>query len=471
MMQNRPPIVVVLGHVDHGKTTLLDYLRNTNIASHEAGGITQATRSFQLDTSKILKNKSQTSQTITFIDTPGHAAFSQMRSRGSKVADIALLVIASDDGVMPQTRQSLEFIQTAGIPFIIVFTKSDLPEANPDRIKTQLTELKVVVEELGGPVSSVSISAKNGTGIPDLLELIYLMAELNPPQADPDGPLELLILESRMDSKKGPMAAVIVKNGSLTTGQSLFQIGPVGKVRAITDSDGHILSSSMPSQPVEILGLSTVLAVGSVISDSPTIPTSVSTPTSHTSTTTVFNLILRADVAGSLEAILSQLSPEINVISATTGDISETDISSAQTTKAKIVGFNVHIPNSVAKLAEVEKVPIYTYNIIYELLDKLEEMLHPKVKELVLGKAVITAEFKINIEKIAGCRCSEGIIKRSDTIRILRGETNLGEIRLKSLKSGKNNIESVKTGQEFGAVFSPFIDFKPGDIIIAYTQG
>ena len=182
MIQKRPPIVVILGHVDHGKTTLLDHLRSTDVASHEAGGITQATRSFQLNTSKILKNKSATSETITFIDTPGHAAFGQMRSRGSKIADIALLIIASHDGGMPQTKESLEFINAAGIPFIVVFTKSDLPEANPDRIKTQLTELNVVVEDLGGPISSVSVSAKKGTGIPDLLELINLMAEMNPPQ-------------------------------------------------------------------------------------------------------------------------------------------------------------------------------------------------------------------------------------------------------------------------------------------------
>jgi len=471
MIQKRPPIVVILGHVDHGKTTLLDHLRSTDVASHEAGGITQATRSFQLNTSKILKNKSATSETITFIDTPGHAAFGQMRSRGSKIADIALLIIASNDGVMPQTKESLEFINAAGIPFIVVFTKSDLPEANPDRIKTQLTELNVVVEDLGGPISSVSVSAKKGTGIPDLLELINLMAEMNPPQADPDGQLELLVLESRLDSKKGPLASVIVKNGTLSISQALFQSDTVGKVKALADSDGLALSSATPSQPVEILGLSIVPAVGSVITGSPTLSSASQVSDSHKSNSAILNLILRADVAGSLEAILSQLSPEINIISAATGDISETDIYSAQTSKAKIVGFNVRIPNSVAKLAEVDKVTIFTFDIIYELLDKLDEILHPKIKEIILGKAVISAEFKINADRVAGCRCSEGAIRKSDTIRVLRGDAVLGEVRLKSLKSGKKDIESVKTGQEFGAVFSPFIDFKPSDIIIAYALG
>lgn len=460
-MQNRPPIVVILGHVDHGKTTLLDHLRSTDVASHEAGGITQATRSFQLTT----KDK----HTITFIDTPGHAAFANMRSRGSKIADIALLIVASNDGVMPQTKESLEFINTAGIPFIVVFTKADLPDANPDRIKTQLTELNVVVEDLGGPVSSVSVSAKKGTGISDLLELIHLMTELNPPQADPDGQLELLVLESRSDFQKGSLASVIVKNGTLAVGQVLFQSKPVGKVKAITDSDGRPLVSATPSQPVEILGLSAVPVVGSVISDSPDSLSSVSKSTSRSSDSATLNLVIRADVAGSLEAILSQLGPEISVISAATGNVSETDISLAQTSKARILGFNVKVPSSVAKLAEVEKVTIYTFSIIYELLDKLDEIIHPKIKEIILGKAVISAEFKINADRVAGCRCSEGSIKKSDTARLLRGESVLGEIRFKSLKSGKKDIESVKAGQEFGAVFSPFIDFKQGDTIIAYT--
>lgn len=461
MMQNRPPIVVILGHVDHGKTTLLDHLRSTDVAAHEAGGITQATRSFQLTT----KDKN----IITFIDTPGHAAFTNMRSRGSKIADIALLIVASNDGVMPQTKESLEFINTAGIPFIVVFTKADLPDANPDRVKTQLTEMNVVVEDLGGPVPSVSVSAKKGTGIPDLLELIHLMTELNPPQADPDGLLELLVLESRSDSQKGSLASVIVKNGTLTVGQTLFQSKPVGKVKAITDSDGHSLLSAAPSQPVEILGLSAVPVVGSVISDSPDSPSSVSKSASRSSDSATLNLVIRTDVAGSLEAILSQLGPEVNVISAATGNVSETDISLAQTSKARILGFNVKVPNSVAKLAEVEKVTIYTFSIIYELLDKLDEIVHPKIKEIILGKAVISAEFKINNDRVAGCRCTEESIKKSDTARLLRGESVLGEIHFKSLKSGKRDIESVKAGQEFGAVFSPFVDFKQGDIIIAYT--
>src|SRR3989344_295621 len=233
MLQNRPPIIVILGHVDHGKTTLLDYLRKSSVAAREAGGITQHIRSFQLNG-------------ITFIDTPGHEAFSAMRARGSKIADFAVLVVAADDGVMPQTKQSIEFIKLAQIPFIVALTKSDLAAADPDKVKTKLTESGVIVEELGGDVPAISISAKTGQGIPELLELLDLLASLTPPQADPDGPLETIVLESRLDSKKGTL--------KICSG-----------IRALVNSDGENIKEALPSTPVEILGLSSVPEVGSAL--------------------------------------------------------------------------------------------------------------------------------------------------------------------------------------------------------------
>jgi len=460
MVQNRPPIIVIMGHVDHGKTTLLDYIRKSNVASREAGGITQHIHSFQFVT--------ESGALITFIDTPGHAAFAQMRSRGSRIADLAILVVASDDGVMPQTRESIKFIKESGIPFIVAFTKSDLPAANPDHAKTQLTEEEVVVEEYGGTTPSVSVSAKTGAGIPDLLELIALVTELNPPQADPEAQLEALVLESRLDPKKGPLATVIVKNGTLLVGQSLFTSVAIGKARSLTDPDGKSIKTALPSQPVEILGLSQVPEVGTEIS------TQVVDSASPVAVRTLaaggkLNFILRADVAGSLEAIVASLDTEsgIGIIEAQTGDITEGDILLARTSQAQVLGFNVKASSSALKLAEVEKVTVKTFRIIYELLEYLHDRLHPKVVETVVGKAEVLAQFKVDADRIAGCKCTEGLMSKSDKVRIMRGDVVVGETRIKSLHQGKSAIEKVKVGQEFGAIFSPYLDFKVGDNIIA----
>ena len=443
MLQNRPPVVVILGHVDHGKTTLLDYLHKSSVAAREAGGITQHIRSFQLNG-------------ITFIDTPGHEAFSAMRARGSKIADFAVLVVAADDGVMPQTKQSIEFIKLAQIPFIVALTKSDLAAADPDKVKTQLTESGVIVEELGGDVPAISISAKTGQGIPELLELLDLLASLTPPQADPDGPLETIVLESRLDSKKGPLATVIVKNGTLKIGSG---------IRALVNSDGENIKEALPSTPVEILGLSSVPEVGSALGSTHPHPK----PTTHNPQPTTgsdsLNLIVRADVAGSLEAIINSLPKEIGILSSGTGDVTESDVDLAKTSSSHIVGFNVKVPPSVAKLSEIEKVPVHSFKIIYELLDEVKKLITKPPAETILGQADIIAEFTMNSDHVAGCRATSGVINKSAKIRVVR--TGLVS-KIKSLKSSKSDVLSVKSGAEFGAVFSPSVDFKVGDDIMAF---
>jgi translation initiation factor IF-2 len=449
-----------LGHVDHGKTTLLDYLRHSHIAAREAGGITQSIRSFQYTTPD--------SQLLTFIDTPGHEAFSQMRERGSHVADIAVLVVAADDGVKPQTRQSIEFIKKSRIPFIVAINKSDLPSADPDRVKTQLTEENVVVEDFGGDVPSVVISAKTGKNIPELVEMINLVASMKPPEADPEGKLELIVLESRMDSRKGPLVSVVVKNGQLRLGQELFQEVSLGRVKNLLNPEGQPVKIATLSQPVEILGLARIAEVGSVISDSlVTVPVKAVTGTYSASSTNLLNLIVRADVAGSLEAVLNGLKGQVNIISSGTGDIIENDVLMAHTSGAQIIGFNLKISAGIAKLAETEKVKINSFPIIYELFQYVDELVNPKKTEVITGKAAVLADFKINNDRIAGCRCTEGALEKSAQVKIFRGENLVGQSRIKSLQQGKNTVEKVKTGVEFGAVFSPYVDFKVGDAIIA----
>lgn len=462
MLVNRPPIIVILGHVDHGKTSLLDYLRKSNLVAGEAGGITQHIRSFQLMTDD--------SQLMTFIDTPGHAAFSAMRERGSQLADLAILIVSGVDGVMPQTVESIKFIKSQSLPFLVAVTKADLPDFNADKVKSQLAEHQVFVEDMGGDVPTVSVSAKTGQGMPDLLEMLSLLHQLHPHQTDPQGQLQLVVLESRLDSQKGPLAAVVVTQGTLKIGQSLYQNTECGKVRALISSTGESLTQAGPSQPVEILGLTQVTKVGSIISDQPlTRPVleSVKPPISQSG----IKIILKADVLGSQEAIIYSLPDGISLLSAGTGDVTENDILSASANRARIVTFNVRCPAGVAKLAEIEKVTIRSFRIIYELLDYLRHSLEPVVVETVTGRAQILAEFTYNSDHVAGCRVIEGRFNKTDSLKLLRDNSSIAQTRFKSLKTSKTDVLTVKNGGEFGAVFSPPIDFKVGDTIIAFTLG
>lgn len=465
MIQNRPPIVVILGHVDHGKTTLLDYLRKSNIASGEVGGITQSTRAFQVGN-------------CTFIDTPGHAAFSKMRIRGNNLADLAILIVAADDGVMPQTIESAKLLLANDTSFIVAINKTDLPGMNIQKIYTQLSEIGVLVEGFGGTIPVVSISAKTGLGVPELLDMLNLISDMNPPQADPDGILEAVVLESRLDPKRGAMAIVVIKNGTLTKGASLFTNHGVGKIKAIYATTGELLDSAGPSTPVEIFGLSEVVAVGKTIGSQPVNITPPSPPLKlrggiQGGDIPVVRVILKADVLGSLEAIIASLDPQIEIALSGTGDISESDILSAAPQNIPIIGFNVRVSSSAGKLAETEKVKIKTFEIIYELLDYLkvlvQKTLNPRAHEKILGEAEITAEFDMNSDHIAGCKCLTGQINKTNQLHLVRNGEIIQDIRFRSLRSAKSDVNLVKSGIEFGAVFSGTVDFRINDRIIAFT--
>lgn len=481
MLQPRPPIVVVLGHVDHGKTSLLDKIRSTNVAARESGGITQHIGAYQVTLSPKSEMSSRASESsrgtypkITFIDTPGHAAFGKMRSRGGSVADIAILVVAATDGVMPQTKEAIQIIQKLKLPTIVAANKTDLPEASVDKLKSQLAENNVIPEDYGGDVPVIPLSAKTGQGIPDLLEMISLINELHPTKADPEGDFEGVVIESRLDKNRGPVATVLVKNGTLHTSDEIYAEKIKAKVKSMTDDTAKQLSEVPPGKPVEILGFVSVPPVGSVVTSKPTEPSPVTAVSPVSSAAPVLKIILKADVAGSLEALTQSLSlPGLQLISATTGDITESDVLEAVSHKARIVGFNTRAPGSVAKLAETENVSIKTYTIIYELLEDIEKqiqlLLNPELNEEVLGQASIMAIFPINSDKVAGSKLLTGKITRGDKVHIRRGQETLFDSRIKSLKKAKDDIPEVTTG-EFGAIFSPSVDFAVGDAIIAFRK-
>lgn len=460
MLQNRPPIVVILGHVDHGKTTLLDFLRKSNIASGEVGGITQSTRAFQVGG-------------CTFIDTPGHAAFSKMRVRGNNLADLAILIVASDDGVMPQTVESAKILLENNTPFVVAINKTDLPGINIQKIYTQLSEIGVLVEGYGGTIPVVSISAKTGVGIPELLEMLGLISDLNPPQADSEGPLEMVVLESRLDPRRGAMAIIVVKSGTVAKGSSLYTNHGVGKIKAIYATTGELLDSAGPSTPVEIFGLSEVIAVGKTIGSQKVNHSVVADAPKTKNENKVVRIILKSDVLGSLEAIIASLDPQIEIALSGTGDISESDILSAAPQNIPIIGFNVRVSSSSGKLAETEKVKIKTFEIIYELLDYLkvlvQKTLNPRAHEKILGEAEISAQFDMNGDHIAGCKCTTGQINKTNQLHLVRNNEIIQDIKFRTMRSGKSDLGLVKAGTEFGAVFSGAVDFRINDRIIAFT--
>ncbi len=459
MLQNRPPIVVILGHVDHGKTTLLDYLRKSNVAAGEIGGITQSTRAFQVGN-------------CTFIDTPGHAAFSNMRLRGNNIADMAILIVAGDDGVMPQTTESAKLLMSGNTPFVVAINKTDLPTADVQKVYAQLSEIGVLVEGYGGTVPVVSISAKTGAGIPELLEMIGLVNELNPAKSDPDGILEAVVLESRLDSRRGPLAIAVIKNGTLTRGLSLFTNHGVGKAKSIVATTGELLDNAGPATPVEILGLSQVIPVGHSISSQiqKAIPQILETKKVISG---IVKIILKADTLGSLEAITAGLNPQIELIYSGVGDISESEILTAAPLDIPILGFGVQLSSSVTKLVDTEKVRIKSFSIIYELLDYADSLvqktINPRAHERILGEAVISAEFDMNGDHIAGCKCLNGQIAKTDLLHLNRGGEIIQDMKFRSLKSAKSDVNLVKSGAEFGAVFSQKVDFRINDCIIAFT--
>ncbi|HUD19479.1 MAG TPA: translation initiation factor IF-2 [Patescibacteria group bacterium] len=480
----RPPIVAVLGHVDHGKTSLLDAIRKENVAGGEFGGITQHIGAYQVAIEGRL---------ITFIDTPGHEAFAKMRSRGANVADIALLVVAADDSVKPQTKESIDQIKAAGVSMIVVVNKVDLPTANIDRVKQDLAKVGVQVEGFGGDVPIIGVSAKAGTGLKDLLELVSLMAQMKELKNEAAAPFEAVVIETRLDKGKGMVATILVKKGTLKYGMTIYEGAKiVAKVRAMFDEYGKVVMSAGPSKPVEVLGFTTLPQVGALLTSLPIVIAAApqvkkditAAPTNdlpdwlkpvNEQEKEKLNIILRGDTSGSLEAITASLGDRIRLIGSNVGDITEADVLMARGTKAFIVGFNVKCPPAVAKLAQTEKVIFRTYNIIYELLDEMTEVVSG-MKEVLsqereLGSGVIIAEFPYEKTRIAGTKVTTGRLARGDSVKIMRAEEEIGRAKIKSIRKGKEEVTKVEEGVQCGIQLDRTVAFQVNDGIISVTTG
>jgi translation initiation factor IF-2 len=470
----KPPVVVVLGHVDHGKTTLLDTIRKTHVQEGEAGGITQHIGAYQ-----VLLKKDDPDSAITFIDTPGHEAFSKMRSRGAQVADVAILVVAANDGVKPQTKEAISHIKKASLPFVVAINKTDIPGVNLDVVKSQLAENDVIVEDYGGTVVAVPISAKQNKGISNLLEMLMLLYELEEKQANRQG-LNAIVLESYMDSKRGTIANVLVRSGSIKAGDIVYCQGEKAKIRIMLNENSKIIEKADVSQPAQILGFKTVLPVGSIVTKTPQeeiIDTKITNIPSvkkeeEGEQQQKLRIVLKADVAGTLEAIKANLTEEIELIGDGVGDITESDVLLAQSTNARLIGFSVRVPTTVKKLADMEKVKIETFNIIYHLLEDLQKrvlkMMEPEINEEVLGEAEIIAEFNIKGSHIAGCKVTTGSIIRSEKVKIMREDKLVGQPRIAAMQIERKDEKEAKKGQEVALVFRPDARFQVGDKVISY---
>lgn len=476
-IEERPPIVTILGHVDHGKTTLLDYIRKANVASREHGGITQHIGAYQAQHAGKL---------ITFIDTPGHAAFEKMRSRGAKVADIAILVVAIDDGIMPQTVEAIKHIQAAKVPLIVAVNKMDIPginiQANMEKLKRQLSDNGVLIEEYGGDVPIVQLSAKTGEGVDKLLEMIILVAEVNEFKGDADKLPEAVVIEANLDKFKGPIATLLIRDGTLKKGDTVELAGVKSKVRGMFDYTGKALDKAGPSTPVEVLGLEQVPPVGEMQGydkDASTQAQSLIDKLRNEATSKL-NVIVKADKQGSLEAITDALDKfntdgeHVKILTASTGDITEGDIKlAAATTGSIVIGFNVKMLPGASKMGETEGVLVRMYTIIYELIDELEEVVEEMLKvgqlEEVFGTAQILAEFQYGKDqRIAGFRVLEGQISKGARLRLVRKDEIITEMKIKSLKKLKEEVNRAEKGDEGGIIFTEDIGFQVGDLIQSF---
>jgi len=470
----RPPIVAVMGHIDHGKTTLLDRIRNANVAKKESGGITQHISSYQCE----VKLKNGKIAPITFIDTPGHAAFCAMRARGANVTDIAILVISAVDGVMAQTKECINEIKKSDIPVIVALTKYDLDSRQPEMVKGQLVEMGLTPEEYGGQTAVVPLSAKTGQGIDDLLDLIALNAEIMELTDERDAPLEAIVIESKLDKNRGPLASVIVKKGTLKIGDQIFAEAIPAKVKALVASDGSNLSQALPSTPVEILGFEKVPTVGSIITNQPAQAPLLTTALSEIAPldpdSPRLNVVLKADVEGTLEAIKNSLSNDVNFIFAGVGPVTDNDVVAAKTSQAKIYAFNVPVNKSIKNLADNEQVKIFESKIIYEIIEDIQsrvlKMLDPTIEETILGEASIIAEFKIEKVRIAGLKITKGEMSKGDLVHLLRDGKIIKNTTIEGIHQAKNIIDKIKLGNECGMTFRPYVDFKLNDVIIAYKN-
>ena len=494
----RAPVVVVMGHVDHGKTSLLDYIRNAHVASGEAGGITQHIGAYQVEIH---------GKPITFLDTPGHEAFTSMRARGAMVTDIAILVVAAEDGIMPQTVESINHAKAAGIPIIVAINKMDKPEANPERIKQQLTEYGLVCEEWGGDTIVCPISAKTGMGVDNLLEMLTLTAEVGELKANPNRAAQGTVIEARLDKGRGPVATLLVQNGTLHQGDIIIAGTSVGRVRAMVSDKGQRITEAGPSVPVEITGLSEAPSAGATfnaVADEKLARELVeqrkaeekakaNAPVTKVSLEDLFsqiqagemknlNLIVKADVQGSVEAVkasLEKLSNEevrVRVIHGGVGAINESDVMLASTSQAIIVGFNVRPDAAARESAARANVDMRMYRVIYDAINEIEAamkgMLAPKFREVLLGHAEVRQTYKVSgVGTVAGCYVQDGKLQRKDCqVRLVRDGIVIDEGVLASLQRFKDSVKEVQAGYECGLSIEKFNDIKEGDIVEAFTM-
>ncbi|MBI4034809.1 MAG: GTP-binding protein [Candidatus Chisholmbacteria bacterium] len=464
---SRGPVVTIMGHVDHGKSTLIENLREINITGKEQGGITQHIGAYQLV---------HQGRRLTMIDTPGHAAFAKMRSRGVGVTDVVVLVVAADDGVKPQTKESIKLIQAVKVPFLVAINKIDLPEANVKRVKSQLAEAGVYVEGFGGEVVAVEISAKLKQNLRQLLEMIFLVADLQELKADPQGSLEGVVIESKLDHKTGPVATVVVKNGSLKVGQTVWADQQQGKVKFMVDDGGKRVTVAGPSQPVVVWAFKAVPEVGAVVRETAGEMRVVESKPATSETALPqpsLRIILKTDVVGSLEAIKANLPPLVEVVESNSGEVTEADVLLASTTKALILAFNTIVVRGAQKLADLEGVMIKTYKVIYELLEDVEKQLQEGVEpteETSVGEASVVAEFNIKGQHIAGCKVETGTMSQGSLVRVKRAEVVVGEAKITGLRQGKNVASEVKAPEECGVLLTPQLDFKIGDVLVSYRK-
>lgn len=488
----RAPVVTILGHVDHGKTTLLDAIRHTNVAEGEAGGITQHIGAYQIE---------HNGRTITFLDTPGHAAFTAMRARGAQGADIVVLVVAADDGVMPQTREAVAHAKAAKVPILVALNKIDKPNADNDRVKQQLAEIGLIPDDWDGDTIIVPLSAKRRTGIDDLLEAILLVADNIDIQANPNGRTIGTVIEAEIEKTKGVLATLLVQNGTLEVGDTVVIGTASGRLRAMFDHTGKRVRKAGPSTPVAVMGLNDVPSAGDLFQVVESerearaiveerkldLEKSVVSQKNAVTLEDVFDrfkageirelrLIIKADVQGSLEPIVSSLKDmgsgdiSINILQAETGNISDSDVMLAAASKAIVIGFNVEADSAAQRLADAEGVSIRRYNIIYRLTEDVEKalkgMLEPELRETVLGHAEVRAVFHISkVGNIAGCRVQDGELRRNGRMRVLRNKVKIYEGETSSLKHLQDDAREVRTGYECGVGIRGFSEFMVGDIL------
>ncbi|KAB7628441.1 translation initiation factor IF-2 [Alkalilimnicola sp. S0819] len=494
---SRAPVVTIMGHVDHGKTSLLDYIRRTKVAAGEAGGITQHIGAYHVTTERGM---------ITFLDTPGHEAFTAMRARGAQMTDVVVLVVAADDGVMPQTEEAVKHARAAGVPLVIAVNKVDKPDSNPDNVKQELAQHDVIPEDWGGDVQFIHVSAKTGQGVDDLLESILLQSELLELTAVKDCPATGVVLESSLDKGRGPVATVLVQNGVLKTGDVIISGKEFGRVRALIDENGQRVKEAGPSIPVVVLGLSGLPNAGdemaAVADEKKAREVAGMRQDRHRDTrlaaqkaakmdelfnhmqdgeTTTVNLLVKADVQGSAEALaqtLTNLSNEkvkVKVVSQGVGGINETDVNLAMASNAILIGFNVRADNSARRMVQENGVDLHYYSIIYDAIEELKRaisgMLAPEVREEIIGLAEVRDVFRSSkLGAVAGCLVTEGVVKRHSPIRVLRDNVVIYEGELESLRRFKDDVKEVQSGTECGIGVKNYNDVRPGDQIECYER-